>query len=46
MENNKNTTRKKIAPDFGRDKKMALDILEAEKKARELYRKKIEEKVA
>ena len=34
MENNKNSTRRKIAPNFGRDKKRALKILEDEKRAK------------
>ena len=46
MENNKNSTRKKIAPDFGKDKQRALKILEDEKKAREAYRKKHHKKAA
>ena len=46
MENNKNKARRKIAPNFEKDKKRALKILEDEKKARESYRKKHNEKVA
>jgi len=46
MENNKNSTRRKIAPNFGRDKKRALKILEDEKRARDNYRKSHDEKVA
>ena len=46
MENNKNNTRKRIAPSFGRDKQRALKVLKDEKKARDAYRKKHNEKVA
>jgi len=46
MENNKNKTRRKIAPNFEKDKKRALRILEDEKNARETHRKKHNEKVA
>ena len=46
MENNKNNTRKRIAPNFGKDKQRDFKILEDEKKAREAYRKKHHEKAA
>ena len=40
MENNKIKTRKKITPNFGKDKKLAMQVLEDEQKAKEAFRKK------
>jgi len=46
MENNKNKSRKKITPNFGKDAKRAEKVLKDEKEARDYYRKDNHKKVA